>query len=248
VSRWTQEASGGIRLFSSSPVVRAVLLPRFASHLGSVSWGKVGTCIYVVCWVNFSRKRAVTRGKRGKFPWWCLFLAEFWPVYASQESFQNQHLRGQEPFVHLSLCSTVPCFRLQAVTVKGPSLSTDRKDVRGFALFVLRDSSSTDARIGKLLKDLVAVMSKSRPVRALRRQPLPLVAFAVMLLLLSALPPCQPYTYEQDGMCCFLSYSVQSLRFSVYFSNSVWLLDHAGHYQIIHVWLTLPSSAVQFTL
>jgi hypothetical protein len=85
---------------------------------------------------------------------------------------------------------------------QGSIYSTDRTDVRGFA-----DPSSADAHIGELLKDLLEVMSKCRPVRALRPPP-PLVVFAVILLLLPALPRCQPYTYEQDGMTCSPSYLV----------------------------------------
>ncbi|TVU38397.1 hypothetical protein EJB05_11765 [Eragrostis curvula] len=45
---------------------------------------------------------------------------------------------------------------------------------------------------------MLVAMSKSKPVRALRMLPPPLIAFAVISLLLSALPLCQPYTYEQD--------------------------------------------------
>ncbi|TVU01638.1 hypothetical protein EJB05_52911, partial [Eragrostis curvula] len=42
------------------------------------------------------------------------------------------------------------------------------------------------------------VLHVSKPARALRVQPPPLMAFAVILLLLSVLPLCQPYTYKQD--------------------------------------------------
>ncbi|GJN32750.1 hypothetical protein PR202_gb21273 [Eleusine coracana subsp. coracana] len=41
-------------------------------------------------------------------------------------------------------------------------------------------------------------MSKGKPVGALRARSPPRIAFAVILLLLSTLPLCHPYTYEQD--------------------------------------------------
>jgi hypothetical protein len=62
--------------------------------------------------------------------------------------------------------------------------------------FIHCGRSSANARIGGLLTDMLLVMGN--PGRS--RQLSALVASAAILLSLSALPICRPYTYEQDGM------------------------------------------------
>lgn len=56
--------------------------------------------------------------------------------------------------------------------------------------------SSANARVGGLLTDMLLVMGN--PGRS--GQLSALIASAAILLSLSALPICRPYTYEQDGM------------------------------------------------
>jgi len=68
--------------------------------------------------------------------------------------------------------------------------------VTEFATFIHCGRSSANARIGGLLTDMLLVMGN--PGRS--RQLSALIASAAILLLLSALPICRPYTYEQDGM------------------------------------------------
>jgi len=76
--------------------------------------------------------------------------------------------------------------------------------VTEFATFIHCSHSSANARIGGLLTDMLLVMGNPGRLRELSA----LIASAAILLLLSALPICRPYTYEQDGMqhpffvCC----------------------------------------------
>jgi hypothetical protein len=68
--------------------------------------------------------------------------------------------------------------------------------VTEFATFIHCGRSSANARIGGLLTDMLLVMGNPGRSRLLSS----LIASAAILLLLSALPICRPYTYEQDGM------------------------------------------------
>jgi len=117
--------------------------------------------------------------------------------------FPYQHcLLSRAPLVPLSpafYCS-LPFFLTPGCNPQGliidQCVQRPERNVTEFATFIHCGRSSANARIGGLLTDMLLVMGNPGRSRLLSS----LIASAAILLLLSALPICRPYTYEQDGM------------------------------------------------
>ena len=135
----------------------------------------------------------------------CEFDTEFWSFFffCVPRIFPHQHcLLSRAPLVPLSpalYCSLLflltPGCNPQGLIID-QCVQRSERNVTEFATFIHCGRSSANARIGGLLTDMLLVMGNPGRLRELSA----LIASAAILLLLSALPICRPYTYEQDGM------------------------------------------------